>query len=38
MQALDEEGIEIPNPVRDLNHKIGEPEARKLAAAFKEVG
>ena len=36
MQALDEEGIDIPNPVRDLNHKIGEPEARKLAAAFRE--
>jgi small-conductance mechanosensitive channel len=38
IRALDEAGIEIPNPVRDLNHKIGEPEARKLAAAFKEVG
>ncbi|MFQ5942954.1 MAG: mechanosensitive ion channel family protein [Anaerolineales bacterium] len=34
IQALDEEGIEIPNPVRDLNHKIGEPEVRRLAAAF----
>ena len=38
IKALDEAGIEIPNPVRDLNHKIGEPEARKLAAAFRELG
>jgi small-conductance mechanosensitive channel len=38
IKALGEEGIEIPNPVRDLNHKIGELEARKLAAAFREVG
>ncbi len=38
IRALDEEGIEIPNPVRDLNHKISEPEVRKLAAAFKDVG
>ncbi len=38
IKALGEEGIEIPNPVRDLNHKIGESEVRKLAAAFREMG
>jgi small-conductance mechanosensitive channel len=38
IKALGEEGIEIPNPVRDLNHKIEELEARKLAAAFREMG
>ncbi len=38
IKALGEERIEIPNPVRDLNHKIGELEARKLAAAFREMG
>ena len=38
IHALDEQGIEIPNPVRDLNHMIGDSEARKLAAAFRGVG
>ena len=36
IHALDEAGIEIPNPVRDLNHRFGEAELRKLAAAFRE--
>ncbi len=38
IHALDEAGIEIPNPVRDLNHKISEPQVRMLAAAFKDAG
>jgi len=38
IRALDEAGIEIPNPVRDLNHMIGDAEVRKLASAFREVG
>ncbi len=36
IHALDEAGIEIPNPVRDLNHRFGEAELLKLAAAFRE--
>ncbi len=38
IRALDEAGIEIPNPVRDLNHKIGDSELRKLTAAFRDAG
>jgi small-conductance mechanosensitive channel len=38
IHALNEAGIEIPNPVRDLNHKIGDSELKKLKAAFKEMG
>ena len=36
--ALDQENIGIANDEMDLNHRIAEPEARKLAAAFREVG
>ncbi|MFQ5923084.1 MAG: mechanosensitive ion channel family protein [Anaerolineales bacterium] len=38
IRALDEANIEVPNPVRDLNHKIGDTEVRKLVTAFREVG
>jgi small-conductance mechanosensitive channel len=37
LRALDEANIEIPNPARDLNHKIGDTELRKLVAAFRGV-
>jgi len=35
--ALDQANIGIANDEMDLNHRIAEPEARKLAAAFREV-
>ncbi len=38
IKALDKAGIEIPNPVRDLNHKIGDSELKKLTAAFRQEG
>lgn len=36
-QALAEVGIEIPNVIRDLNHRFEEREIRKLAAALRGV-
>lgn len=38
IRALDEANIEVPNPVRDLNHKISETELRRLVTAFRDVG
>ncbi len=38
VRALDKANIEVPYPVQDLNHKIGDTELRKLVAAFREVG
>ena len=37
MRALNEAKIEVPYPVRDIRHRIGDADLRKLVSAFREV-
>jgi len=37
MRALNEAKIEVPYPVRDIRHRIGDADLRKLVSAIREV-